>query len=305
MGGGAKPKKAKTVPTKSAYSNVDEANFSGPYGGATSTITPYVDTSTGKRVNRTKIDTEFSLNPELQRASDTATTGLNANLGYLQRDPNARLDYLRSGQDPYYSLLNEQAQRQYDQNLGRLKINAGDAGAGNSTAAGAAYGTLMRDKQLMDNQNLLAGLNFGNENARADAQLNLGAIGNFANLVYPLGSAANAQLNTGLSDQSSAASQTAAARNAAEMQYAQAMNQYRQQQQSAMWSAIGAAFSSPSQIGQALGNIGQSYRPTSSPSFGAVPPASGGGFGGGGFGGGDLSGTLGNFDPSTVAMAVA
>lgn len=308
MSGGAKPKKAKVTPAKSAYGKINEASFEGPFGGATSQLTPYTytDPLTGKNSTRTKVDTNLSLSQPLQQAGDTAATGLNNNLAYLQRDPNQRIDYLRSGQDPTFAITNELAQRKYDQDLGRLRLNAQQTGSSNSTAAGAAYGQLMRDKGLVDNQNLLAALNYGNENARADAGLNLGTIGGLAQLVYPLGSAANAQLNTGLGSLDRAAAANAQAMNQASLQYAAEDNAYRQRQQAALWSAIGGTLSGglsggfsayggslsgqPSGGGQSggggMGSMGSMFSGSSA----------GGGSGGGGFGG------LGDFETNSSMM---
>lgn len=222
---GSKPQRQKVYDTKSTYGGLNQATFDGPFGSGTSSISAK-DPATGQR----QINTSMSLAPQLQQAGDTAMTGLNSNLGYLQRDPNEQVSYLRSGQDPLYNVLNEQSQRSYDTNLGRLKLDAMRTGASNSTAAGAAYGKMMTDKNLLDNQNLLQTLGYGNQTATQNANTNLGAIGNLAQLAYPLGSAANAQLNTGLQAQDRAYAATAQSKNAAEANYQQAMNQYNAQQ---------------------------------------------------------------------------
>jgi hypothetical protein len=72
-------------------------------------------------------------------------------------------------------------------------------------------------------------LQFGNNQATQNAQTNLGAIGGLAQLVYPLQSAANAQLNTALQGSDRAGAATAQAKNTAEAQYHQAMQQYEAQ----------------------------------------------------------------------------
>lgn len=245
---GKKPERQKVYDTKSTYGGLNEATFSGPFGSATSSISAK-DPATGQRT----MDTNMSLAPQLQQAGDTAMGGLNNNLGFINRDPNEQVSYLKGGQDPLYNVLKQQTQDTYDTNMGRLRLDAQKAGAGNSTAAGAAYGKLMGDKALTDNQVLLQGLNYGNQTATQNAGTNLGAIGNLAQLAYPLGSAANAQLNTGLQSQDRAFAATASAQNQAEAAYTQQMNQYRANERNWIEQGVGTTLALAGAAAGAMG----------------------------------------------------
>ena len=267
---GSKPKKAKVTPIVSPYANVEGATFDAPFGAGTSGFGE-TDPATGQK----QIVTSMTLAPPLQEAGETATTGLNANLGYLQRTPQEQVDYATGGQDPLYNVLNEQAQKTFNANLGRAKVNAGLAGAANSTAAGAQYAQLQSDKNLLDNQILLQSLGYGNQQATQNANTNLGVIGNLANLVYPLGSAANSQFNTALIDQGRAQAATAQAQNAAEQQYVNTVNQLNANRGSGLGSALGTL------AGAAIG----SFVPGVGTALGAgLGGAAGSIFGGGGQG---------------------
>lgn len=312
---GAKPAKAKVSPTVSGYQDVSGSSFNGPFGSGSSSFGA-ADPVTGKK----QIDTSMSLSAPLQQAGNTASTGLNDNLAYLQRDPTEQVNHLTSGQDPLYNVLHEQSQRAYDQNLGRLHLDAQQAGGSNSTAAGAAYGRLMGDKGLIDNQNLYQGLSYGNQTATQNAGTNLGAIGNLAQLTYPLGSAANAQLNTAVQGQDRAQAATAQSQNTAENNYTASNNQYNQQKQAALWSAIGGTLSGGlagglSAYGGAMSPQG-AYVPQQfggpSSNFGAINPGYSNPFGAGSgtgamFNTSGINGMQGGFgaiDPSELAMAV-
>ena len=217
--GAPKPKKPKVYATPTAYQGVTNSTFSGPFGSGTSSL----NKATGS------IDATSTLSPELQTSANLAQSGLSNNLAYLNRNPEQQVNFATGGQDPYYNVLSEQAQQSFDNNLGRLRLQAFKGGGNNSTAAGAAYGNLASQKNLYDNQILLSSLQYGNQQAGQNAQTNLGAIGGLAQLVYPLQSAANAQLNTALQSTDRASAATTAAKNQAEQQYYQQMLQYEQQ----------------------------------------------------------------------------
>lgn len=239
--GPPEPKKAKVQATPSQYSGVTNSSFSGPFGSGTSTL--------NKATN--SIDATATLSPELQNSANLAQSGLTNNLAYINRNPEQQVNFATSGQDPYYNVLAEQANQAFDSNLGRLRLQAFKGGGLNSTAAGGAYGNLAHNKNLYDNQILLNALQYGNQNALQGAQANLGAIGGLAQLVYPLQSAANAQLNTALQSKDRADAATVAARNQAEANYAQAMNEYSATKNAGMGSGIGSMVGAGLAIGAA------------------------------------------------------
>lgn len=241
MPSGDKPEEPKVEKTKTTFKGVNAAQTEGPFGTGTSQLTPYQATNpiTGKTVNKVRVDTTNKLNPELQASAELAQTGLKSNLGFLQRNPNEQVDWLRGGNDPLYNILREESQRNTDRALGRSLVDSQGTGTMNSTTAGAAQGMILNDAILRSNQNLLQALNFGNETSRANMGANLNAIGSLANLVYPLGSSANANLLAGLNAQDRAYAATAAAQNAANLQHAQAMNAYNQQKASSWGNILG------------------------------------------------------------------
>lgn len=231
--GGKKPKKATVTPTRSAFDGVDSASFSSDFGTGLS----------GFKVNPdgTKaIETSASLNPGLQGVATTATGGLQNNLSYLNQDPNQRVGFLTSGQDPLYNVLQENLRRTTDNNLGRARLTAFGTGNQNSTAGGAALGQILNNDALNQQQNLYQALQYGNQTATGNANTNLGTLGGLANLVYPLASTSNSNLLTAKQDQSQALAATAAARNAAEQQYISALNNYNSTKNAGMGSGIGS-----------------------------------------------------------------
>lgn len=220
--GGEKPKRQNVYSTPTEYDNVTSSSFGGPFGSGSSTL----NKGTGS------IDSTATLSPELQNSANLAQSGLTSNLGYINRNPQEQVNFATGGQDPYYNVLAEQAKQSFDNNLGQLRLQAFKGGGLNSTAAGAAYGNLAYNKNLYDNQILQSALQYGNQQATQNANTNLGAIGGLAQLVYPLESAANAQLNTSLQANDRADATTTQAKNAAEAQYHQAMAQYEAQKAS-------------------------------------------------------------------------
>lgn len=239
--GGSKPQKAEVAPFKSIYKDTFEAGYDSPFGSATSQLLPKVMVNpSGKTINGQELSTTLNLSPELQGINTTATTGLQNNLSFLQQDPNQRVGYLTSGQDPLYNALTTQQDLTLQNNLGRAQLQAQKTGGLNSTALGSAQSGLLANDGIVRNQNLLTALNSANDNARQDSQVNQGVIGNLAQLLYPLGSAANSNLMTALNQTDQGRFQTAAAENAANQQYANAMNAYNQSQSGAMSSGIGS-----------------------------------------------------------------
>jgi hypothetical protein len=177
--GPPKPKKPTVRPTVSSFGNMNEAGFDSPFGSGTSTLEPYkyTDPVTGKVSTKNRITTQTHLTPGLQESADIAEGGLSSNLGYINRNPQEQVAYATGGQDPVYNVLHEQANQAFDNNLGRMRLDAFKGGGLNSTAAGAAYGNLAQQKNLYDNQILQSALAFGNQQATQNVGTNLGAIG--------------------------------------------------------------------------------------------------------------------------------
>lgn len=275
--GGSKPQKAEVAPFKSIYKDTYEAGYDSPFGSATSQLLPKVMVNpSGKTINGQELSTTLNLSPELQGINTTATTGLQNNLSFLQQDPNQRVGYLTSGQDPLYNALTTQQDLTLQNNLGRAQLQAQKTGGMNSTALGSAQSGLLANDSIVRNQNLLTALNSANDNARQDTQVNQGVIGNLAQLLYPLGSAANSNLMTALNQTDQGRFQTAAAQNAANQQYAADMNAYNKSKAGATASGIGTL------AGAALGAA--LAIPTGGLSLAAIPAMAGGAMSGAGLG---------------------
>lgn len=241
MSGGDKPKAAKVAPTRSVFDSARDFNISTDFGSATATQEPFKWTNplTGAVSDQTRYSTTSNLSAPLKGIADQAQTGLSNNMGFLQMDPNQRIDWLTAGKDPTYNLLSEMLKRDTDKAMGRSIVDSQGTGTMNSTTAGAAQGTILNDQILRSNQNLLNALNFGNENARADAGLGLNVISGLNGIVNPLASAANANQFQAMGAVDQAAAATAASQNAANQQYAAAMNQYNQQKSAGLGGMIG------------------------------------------------------------------
>jgi hypothetical protein len=276
--GGSKPKKAKTTQAVSGFDNITGADYSGPFGSGQSTI------------GNGRIGTTVTLAPGLQTASDTAQTGLNQNLAYLQMDPNQRYDFLSAGKDPLYNLVQDQSGRTTDYNLGRARLSAYGTGNQNSTAGGAAIGSVLNDDILRQNTNLLNAFNYNNQLATSGAQTNLGALGGIANLVYPLGAAANSNLMQARSDISGVNLANAQAQNQAERDYINQLNQQAAQSRSGMASGIGSLLGAGLGAALAIPTGGLSL------AGGAMLGSSLGGSAGGMFGGSGQSSAPYSFD---------
>jgi hypothetical protein len=168
---------------------------------------------------------------------------------------------------------------------GRSLVDSYGTGTGNSTTAGAAQGMIMNDAILRGNQNLLSAIDFSNQTGRANLGANLDTMGSIANLLYPMGAAANANLMTALGSRDNFAMANAQAENAANLQYSQAMQAYNQQKQSGLGSLIGGGIgllAAPFTGGMSLGKTAQSLGSVlgGSPSFGGglMPTAQSGGY---------------------------
>lgn len=282
-GGTPKPKKQEVAKTSSVFKRTNETGFNSDFGNASTTMTPYMytDPLTGQQTQQHRLETTTSLPEDLKQARTAAGTGLNSNLGFLQMNPNEQYDYMRAGNDPMYNLLSDQTQRNTDKALGRSLVNSRGLGTQNSTTAGAAQAGILNDSLLRANNDLLQAFTFGNENSRANLGANLNTLGSLANLVYPLGSASNANFMQAMASRDAASASTAAAQNAANMQYAQAMNQYNQQKSAGLGNMIGGG------IG-ALGSLALAPF-TGGMSLMAMPGALSGMFSGGGGGGGSYT----------------
>lgn len=179
-------KKLKYQPYTSAWDGVNAAQFTSPFASGRSYI------------NGNTFATEATLNPSLQDAANIAQSGLSPNLQFLQQDPNQRVSFLTSGQDPYYNLLSETLRRNEADALGRSAVDAQAYGGLNSTAYGSAIGSILNDSILRKNSTMLDALNFGDQRARDNIDTNFGVINNLSDLANPLASAANSNVTTAL-----------------------------------------------------------------------------------------------------------
>lgn len=255
--GGSKPKKAKAHQYKSSYNNVSGAQFDSDFGSGSSREVGGTLTTTG------------SLAPGLQGVKTQATQAAENNLGYLNRDPVQRINFLRDGGDPGYNLLKEQQDRAVQEAIGRSQINSFSGGRSNSTTAGAALGSIYNDDIIRRNQLLSDSLTRLDTRAERGAQIGMGTLGQLNNFVTPLMSGANANLITAYNQRDAAAARNAAARNAAELQNVQAQNAYRQQKSAAWGNALGQLAGTGTQL--ALGAAGVPFGAAA-----AMPPGGGG-----------------------------
>lgn len=281
--GGSKPKKAKVKGTPNLFSRNNAAEFTTDFGTGTSGLYNYLytDDVTGQTEKLTKITADAKLNPELQQAGQTAQTGLNNNLGYINRTPQQQAEYALGGNDPYYNVLSMEAARNRKIAEGRMRLNAQRGGVSNSTTLGSGLGTIANEDILRRNAILTNAMQYGNQTAIQNAGTNLGVIGSLAQLSYPLASAANSAYMTGAQSANQSFAQTAAAQNAAELQYANALNAYNAQNAGSLGSGIGSLLGAGSALALApfTGGASLSYLPMASNLGGSI----GSGVTGGGY----------------------
>ena len=288
--GDDKPKKAKVTPITSGYDGVKTGSFSTDFGSGQSSLV-------GEGANK-RFETTAMLSPELAGVAGTAGRTLQGNLQYLQTDPAERVAAMQAGEVPIYNVMAEQADRARAEAVGRQQVDAQTGGLTNSTTMGSALGRIANDDILRRNQILQAALEFGNQSARADAQLGLGSLTGLNSLVTPYGAAAASQLQTARGSQDAAAAATAQARNQAEMNYVSSMNSYNANQPGVDWGSVGglaggaaaliaAPFTAGASLaylplamggGAALGGVANSFTGSSG---GTAGPYGGGGGGGG------------------------
>lgn len=293
MSSGKKPKKAKVHTVDSQYKGVNSAEFSSDFGTGFSAKTPTAFDSKGNPTEYS-LTTDSRLADFLQPIPEQASQGIQGNLDYLQLTPQEMTQQALGGENALFNVLNDQTESERDKSLARALVNSQGTGTSNSTTAGAAQGTVLKDYLKQYNQNLLNSFQFQNENARANLGANLSALGGLANLVYPLGSAANQNLLTAFNANDQTNLANAQAKNQAEMQYAQAVNQARQN--SGLGGAIGSV------AGAALGLGLAPFTGGSSLMLAGMGAGLGGGIGnavsGGGYG--SLANSLSNVGPFTT-----
>lgn len=277
---GAKAKTAKFAPASSSYGDVNQSDYSGPFGSGQSRIETYTDPVTGKPAKR--LTTNSLLNPTLQYASDTASSGLNNNLGYINQNPTDQLNGALGGNNPWFNVLNDQQHKAEQQAAGRIALRAQGTGNLNSTSAGAALGTLDSLAQEQRNQNLLNSILSANQLASSNVGTNLGALGGLANLVYPMGNNSAATLQNALNQNNQVNLQNSAQQNSINVENAKMQNAQQQANQQSIGNMIGTGIGALGTIGgAALGG------PIGAQLGGALGKWAGGAIGGGGLGGGN------------------
>lgn len=245
MSSGKKPKKVTAPTVTSQYSGVNQAEFGSDFGTGFSQKTTNPD-------GTASLNTTTKLADFLQPIPELAGRGAQDNLSYLQRTPQQQYEDATGGNNPLYNILTEQTRRNTDGALGRALVNSQGTGTSNSTTAGAAQGMIFNDALMRSNTDLLNAVNFSNETSRANLGANLNALGSMANLVYPLGSAANANLMQAMGQQDAVAMQNANNQLQANIANTQAANQAAMARQQSLGQMIGGG------IGM-LGTLGGSY----------------------------------------------
>lgn len=221
-------KKSSSVKYKapaSQFAGVTGSSFNGPFGSATSNR------------NGSSIDTTFKLGDSFAGLPDTIGQGLSSNYRYLGQDPQQRYDSILGGNDPVYNLLREQTDRELSRQLGRAKLTGQSTGNVNSTALGALNAGILNDGVMRNNQNILSALDYGNSAATNAINTGLGGVTTLNNLIAPLGSAANANLMTAMTNQDQVALANAARQLQADQFNAQAS---MANQGSSPWGTIGS-----------------------------------------------------------------
>lgn len=279
------PPQAKAAKYTSAYGNTQNTTFGSDFGTGTSSIDPKTGT----------MMTTSSLSPQLKSVADQAGQGLGSSLGYLNQDPQSSYSAMAAGNDPYYNVLQSNNERVLADQQAQARLLGQQTGTGNSTTMGSALGRIANDDYDRQQQNLVTALTFGNDQARQNANTQLGTVSGLANLSYPLASAANSNLTTALGATDAASAQNAANQQAANMANFQAQ-QAAAQRQSAMWGNLlntgatvaGGVFGGPigAKIGGSLGGMATN-------AFG-LGGGSSGGFGNGGAGVPSLMKTFGS-----------
>lgn len=227
MSGGRKPpKKVEAPQPDSAFKGINRTSFGSAFGSGTAAKNPVMGAN-GKPVKgQYSLDTQTQLADFLQPVPQMAGEGIQGNLGFLQRTPQQQFDDAVGGNNALYNLLQEQTRRSTDSALGRSLVDSQGLGTRNSTTAGAAQGTILNDSLQRQNSNLLQAIQFGNDQGRANLGANLNTLGSLANLTYPLGSAANANLLQGFGARDSMAQSNAALQFQANQANTAAQNQY-------------------------------------------------------------------------------
>ena len=231
MSGGKKPPRQVEAPQpKSQFKGINQTSFSSGFGTGTAQRNQVMGAD-GKPVKgQMSLDTNTQLADFLKPLPETAGLGAQTNLNFINRAPQQQYQDAIGGSDPLYNLLQEQSRRGVDSAIGRSMVDANGTGTRNSTTAGAARGTILNDGIMRDNSNLLQAMQFGNQQANTNLGANLNTLGSLANLTYPLGSAANANLTQGYGAQDSMAQSNAALQFQANQANTAAQNQYAEWQ---------------------------------------------------------------------------
>ena len=236
-----KNKKPKAPTFSSAFGKTKEARFETPFGGGVSNI----DKKTGL------LDTKGFLSPGLQQALGLAEGGLVNNLSFLNRDPEARAQSIREGNDLLANVLTDQQERDQARTLGQIRKFNQATGNSNSTAAGSLFAQAADDAIRTRNQILLNSLLAGNQTALQNLAASSGVVTDLANLSFPLAGAANQNLLTALQSRDKVAAQNAALQ-------AQAQQQSRPSTFGSILSGLGTVgglLAAPFTGGSSLGGI--------------------------------------------------
>jgi hypothetical protein len=302
----SKPKEVKAATYESAFSPITNTSFSSDFGTGTSSV----DTGSGTQ------KTTSTLSAPLQGIAGQATSGLGQNLHFLQQDPSQQFGEIASGNNPLYNTMAEQNKRLTDQTLGRAELDAQGTGNTNSTTLGSELGRIHNDDLFRQNANMANAWTLGNQNSQANAGINQGVLTALANLSYPLGAAANTNLQTAMAAKDQAGQFNATQQQAAAVQNLQTQL-LRQQQQAAQQGALfntlgtlgGAIIGGP--LGGATGGVitnvfggGGAAAPQSSAGFGRQQTFGTGLGAAGSSSGFNANPLLGDF-PSMAEMAVA
>jgi len=207
----------KASKAQSGFAGVNSADYTTPFGYGVAQYMP----------DQGRYAMSAVLKPELYKAQGLAEIGLNNNLEYLNKNPRDLFNYAR--ETPFYESLQRENKSAYDQAMADAAINMSRGGVINSTSAGTLAAQIAAERGKTDVDNITRAFQLMQDTATGNVNTSQGVLSNLANLIYPVGAAASANLNNAVAQ----ADQVA-------MFNAQQEAQQKARNQAAMGSLIGA-----------------------------------------------------------------
>lgn len=228
------PMGGKASKAQSGFAGVNSADYTTPFGYGVAQYMP----------DQGRYAMSAVLKPELYKAQGLAEIGLNNNLEYLNKNPNELFSYAKDS--PFYASLQRENTAAYDRAMADAAINLNRGGIINSTSAGTLAAQIAAERGKSDVDNITRAFQLMQETATGNVNTSQGVLANLANLIYPVGAAASANLNNAVAQSDQVA-----------MFNAQQEAQQRARNQASMGSLIGAGLTGLGTIATGgLGGIG-------------------------------------------------